>query len=448
MSVSAYESYRETALRWADTIPTLWSEARLRWLAKRYAGGTPDKNKGEYWEGGTIPWLNSGAVNQDLIDEPSAFITEAALASSSARWLPAGALVMALAGQGKTKGMVAQVNFETTCNQSMAAIVPNERIIPRYLLWWLRANYQNIRNMSGGDLRDGLNLELLGDIGCPLPTLDEQVMIASFLDRETAKIDDLAEEQGRLIDLLKEKRQAVISHVVTKGLDPSVPMKDSSVEWLGEMPEHWEAGRIKRFWSVTDCKHLTADFVEDGVPLASIREVQARFVDLSRAKQTTDAFFWQMVEGGRQPEAGDLIFSRNATVGEVAEVADWHPRFAMGQDVCLLRRQNPRSSTAYLYHTLRSEIVSEQLAVAMIGSTFKRVNVEEIRSLKIPVPPPEEQRAIAGYVEALATSFDALAAEAGAAIALLQERRRALISAAVTGKIDVRGLVSSEAEAA
>lgn len=244
MSMSAYSHYRVSQLDWVESLPSHWQEGRLRWLARRYAGGTPDRSRLDFWEDGNIPWLNSGSVNDSYIVTPSAHITEEALANSSARWAPKGALVMALAGQGKTKGMVAQLGIRSTCNQSMAAIVPDAEIEPRFLLWWLTANYQNIRNMAGGDLRDGLNLELLGNIGCPLPTVTEQAAIAAFLDRETSKIDALVEAQARLIDLLKEKRQAVTSHAVTKGLDPDARMKDSGVEWLGQVPAHWVVTRL------------------------------------------------------------------------------------------------------------------------------------------------------------------------------------------------------------
>ena len=271
-----------------------------------------------------------------------------------------------------------------------------------------------------------------------LPAEEEQRAIATFLDRETAKIDALIAEQEKLLALLAEKRQATISHAVTRGLNPNAPMKDSGIPWLGEVPEHWEVGSLKRFWSVTDCKHLTAEFIEDGIPLASIREVQSRFVDLTDAKRTTESFFEQLIEGGRDPRAGDLLFSRNATVGEVAQVPSSVERFAMGQDVCLLRRLNGVASPDYMQCVLRSPVVAEQLDALMIGSTFKRINVEKIRSLAVPFPPVGEQLEISSCLEKLLGSYDSLAQEVVTAVALLKERRSALISAAVTGKIDVR----------
>ena len=293
-----------------------------------------------------------------------------------------------------------------------------------------------------------LNQGQIETIAFGFPPPAEQAKIAIFLDRETAKIDALVEQQQRLIALLKEKRQAVVSHVVTKGLDPNAPMKDSGIEWLGEVPAHWSVGSLKRWWSVTDCKHVTAEFVAEGIPLASIREAQGRYVDLDDAKLTTEEFYEQMIEGGRKPIAGDLIFTRNATVGEVAQVTDVHPRFAMGQDVCLLRKLDGNASSDFMWHVLRSPLTGIQIANLTIGSTFKRINVEEIRDLCLPVPPCQEQHEIASALDPEILAFEALTTEANAAIALLQERRSALISAAVTGKIDVRAIAAVPLHAA
>lgn len=448
MKIAAYDSYKPSPLLWLDQLPMHWSAASLRWLSKRYAGGTPDKGNDAYWEDGEIPWINSGAVNDGYITQPSELITQEGFVNSSAKWIPKGALVMALAGQGKTKGMVAQLGIPTTCNQSMAALIPDQRFKPRYLYWWLTANYQNIRNLAGGDARDGLNLDMLGSIPCPVPPADEQQAIARLLDTKTAQIDALVAKKRQLIAKLKEKRSALIARTVTRGLppeaakaarlEPNPKMKDSGVTWLDQIPSHWRANPLKRFWHVTDCKHITADFVDEGIPVASIREVQSRYVDLSSAKQTSDEYYASLIEGGRRPKPGDLIFSRNATVGEVAQVAEWHPPFAMGQDVCLLRKQHEDTSTDFLQAVLRSTVCTTQLENLMVGSTFKRVNVEAIRNLIIPFPPAEEQVKIAAYLNQETAKIDRLASKVEIAVDRLTEYRQALITSTVTGKIDVR----------
>ena len=192
-----YPEYMSAGIEWVDTLPSHWGSCHLRWLSELYAGGTPDKKVQEYWEGGTVPWLSSGEVNQGTVTYPTTHITETAYQNSSAKWVPEGALVVALAGQGKTKGMVAQLAIRATCNQSMGAVVPTERIDARYLYYWLSANYRNIRGLAGDGLRDGLNLEMLGSIDVPLVPQDEAHTIAAFLDYETARIDALIAKQQR-----------------------------------------------------------------------------------------------------------------------------------------------------------------------------------------------------------------------------------------------------------
>lgn len=204
---------------------------------------------------------------------------------------------------------------------------------------------------------------------------------------------------------------------------------------VGVIPEDWEVDNLKRFWTVIDCKHLTAKFVESGIPLASIREVQSRFVDLENAKQTTQLYYLALIEGGRKPQSGDLIFSRNATVGEIAQVAEWHPPFAMGQDVCLLRKKHSGFSSDYLQAVIRSPMVLKQFANFMVGSTFKRVNVEQIQNLIVPMPLPEGQTAIATVLSDLDSLMEAL----DKLIAKKRDIKQATMQQLLTGKMRLPG---------
>ncbi|TWT74358.1 restriction endonuclease subunit S [Allorhodopirellula solitaria] len=194
-------------------------------------------------------------------------------------------------------------------------------------------------------------------------------------------------------------------------LNSHQPFQETEV---GKIPGNWKHDRLDKFWNVIDCKHITAEFKTIGWPLASIREVQSRFVDLNEANLTTEQFYHQLIGGGRKPLPGDLIFSRNATVGEVACVADWHPPFAMGQDVCLLRRIDPNASTVFMQALVSSSIVRKQLENIMVGSTFRRVNIKQIKSFVVPMPPAAEQEAIAsalGDADALIESLEQLLAK-------------------------------------
>ena len=204
---------------------------------------------------------------------------------------------------------------------------------------------------------------------------------------------------------------------------------------VGVIPEEWEANGLGRFWSVTDCKHVTAQFVPQGFPLASIREVQSRFVDLTNAKQTTAHFYNLLIEGGRKPCPGDLILSRNATVGEVAQVAEWHPSFAMGQDVCLLRKKSADHSTEFLQSVFQSPVILNQLANLMVGSTFKRANVEQIRNFSVPMPSPPEQRAIATAL----SDVDGLLGGLDRLIAKKRDLKQAAMQQLLTGQTRLPG---------
>jgi len=210
---------KDSGIEWLGEIPEHWKSSSLKWFSNIYSGGTPSRNKDEYWSNGTIPWLNSGTVNQGDVTVSSQYITEQALENSSAKWIPNKSLIIALAGQGKTKGMVAQVQFKTTCNQSLGVIVPNEKIHNRFLLYWLRNNYQNIRNLGGGDKRDGLNLVMIGSIPTPITSIEEQNQIANYLDTKMIQMNDLKSKTKKEIECLKEYKTTLISEVVTGKID-------------------------------------------------------------------------------------------------------------------------------------------------------------------------------------------------------------------------------------
>ncbi|MDV5860603.1 restriction endonuclease subunit S [Pseudomonas mendocina] len=431
-----YPEYKDSGAEWLGEIPGHWAV----FIAKRMFGNVRESASADAEQ--LAATQAYGVIPQkDFMERNDTKVVLALSGTENFRAVKANDFVISLRS---FQGGIEHSAYDGCVSPAYTVLRRKDErnLNPGYLRYLLKdASYISALQSVTTGIREGrtITYEQFGSLSMPVAPVAEQTQIARFLDHETARIDALIEEQQRLIELLKEKRQAVISQAVTKGLDPTVPMKDSGVEWLGEVPAHWIVAGLKWFWSVTDCKHITAEFVDDGVPLASIREVQCRYVTLENAKQTTDVFYRQLIEAGRKPVAGDLIFSRNATVGEVAQVADWHPPFAMGQDVCLLKKQFEWLSSDYLQAVLRSPVVTVQLDNLMIGSTFKRVNVEDIRGLVVPMPPEKEQQLIADYLNSETGQFDSLLAECQGTIGLLQERRSALISAAVTGKIDVRG---------
>jgi type I restriction enzyme S subunit len=194
---------------------------------------------------------------------------------------------------------------------------------------------------------------------------------------------------------------------------------------------------------VIDCKHRTAEYVGDGIPILSTTEVKPGRVELSGARQTTVEEFNDLAEGKRQPKKGDIIYSRNASIGSAAYVDTEEP-FCMGQDVCLIRSED--QNQLYLSYQLNSPVVHQQLEVEAVGATFQRINVSQINRLEVAVPPPSEQDEIANYLDEKTAQIDALIERVQDGIERLQEYRTALISSAVTGEIDVRDRENEEDE--
>jgi type I restriction enzyme S subunit len=284
-------------------------------------------------------------------------------------------------------------------------------------------------------------LELSGDeLGAfkvSIPPRQEQQAIATFLDREIGKIDALIAEQRRLVELLAEKRQAVISHAVTKGLNPNVPMKDSGIEWLGEVPEHWEVKRLKQLaTNLTDGEHISPALSEEGVPLLSAKDVRDWLIDYDVNKFVSidnATLFWKRC----RPERGDvLVVSRGATVGRIG-VVERDIAFCLMGSVILCKPKREYESE-FLYFALNAKHSQISLWFSSASSAQQAIYIRDVAEVPVPIPPFTERVAISSFLNAEVAKIGSLTTEANRAIELLQERRSALISAAVTGKIDIR----------
>ena len=278
------------------------------------------------------------------------------------------------------------------------------------------------------------------------PPIAEQTLIATFLDRETAKINELVAEQQRLIELLKEKRQAVISHAVTKGLNPHAPLKPSGIEWLGDVPGHWDVVALKHLVTmpIIDGPHETPTKYDAGIPFVSAEATSEGAIDFEKKWGYISAEDHARYSQRYAPRRGDiLIVKLGATTGttSIVETDDvfniWVPLAAI--------RLRPDIEPRFVLNVLRSDSLRNAFELSWTYGTQQTLGLKTISNLRIPLPPPQERREIVARIDTLLPSFEELAAEAQHAIDLLQERRTTLISAAVTGKIDVRGLVESEA---
>lgn len=282
-------------------------------------------------------------------------------------------------------------------------------------------------------------------VAVPVPPRNEQLAIASFLDRETAKIDALIAEQQRLIELLQEKRQSVISHAVTKGLNPNAPMKDSGVEWLGEVPEHWEVSRVKTISSFTTSgpRGWSEQISEDGALFVQSGDLNdslgVDFEDCKRVRVSADA---EALRTRLQP--GDAVVCiTGAKTGNAAVCHELPEDSYINQHLCLIRPLK-NIDPGFLGLLLKSHCGQTHFALAQYGLK-QGLSLENVRETPVVLPPMQEQVEIVSYVNKVLGFMRSLIDESHHSVEVLKERRSALISAAVTGQIDVRGMAQEVA---
>lgn len=322
-----------------------------------------------------------------------------------------------------------------------------ERLSGHFLVWALKASdtLAQFTVRAQGITRFGLTTAAMGDVLVPVPPIPEQRAIAAFLDRECGKIDGLVAEQERLVALLKEKRQAVISEAVTMGLDPTAPTKPSGIPWLGDVPAHWGVGVLSRVAErvvVGIAEAAVHAYVDDGVPILRSTNVRPERIE-GEVLRIDPAFARE--RGAKLIRANDLVTVRTGHAGVTALVPaelDGCQCFTM-----LITTIQSGHLPRFFNILLNSRRLQEYFSVEAWGSAQPNISVPILKAAPVVIPPRREQEAIARHVEAQVLDFDTLMTEAERAVALLRERRAALISAAVTGKIDVRGLAPA-AEAA
>ena len=411
-SFPAYPTYKDSGVEWLGVVPENWAIGSLKHLAWIRNGRdykeveSPD---GEY------PVIGSGGqfanATRYLYDGESVLLGRK------------GTIDKPLYIHGRFWTVDTMFYTEVTAGASAKFLYYNALTIP----FQYYSTSTALPSMTQGDL---LNHP------CAIPALEEQTQIARFLDHETARIDALIEEQQRLIELLKEKRQAMISHAVTKGLDPTVPMKDSGVELLGEVPAHWYISNVKRVATIRYGIGEPPQYHPEGMPLIRATNVHAGklfsqgLVFVDPAEIPARRIVWL--------EPGDIVVVRSgAYTGDSAIIPNEYGPCIAGFDM-VLRCHSARPD--FIQFALLSKYLKEgQLDLEKMRAAQPHLNAEELGACMLVLPGMEEQIRIVEFLQIRCAKFDILMTEAAQAKSLLQERRSALISAAVTGKIDLRG---------
>lgn len=431
MSLPGYAEYKGSGVAWLGDLPAHWQARPLKYLAKLVTGLTPPTDVHENYAEDGFPWIRP----EDLNETGAATLASKFLSDEGAQiariLAPLSTLICCIG----TIGKAGIIGLPAATNQQITAA--SFRGSARYFYYATCAARTEIETSATGNVLKILNTERLGRIGFPDPPEDEQSAIAAFLDRETGKIDALIAEQEKLLTLLAEKRQATISHAVTRGLNPNAPMKDSGVPWLGEVPAHWDVVRTKDVAKLesghTPSKQVPEYWENCDIPWVSLNDSkQLAVVDYISETAFKISAAGLQNSSARMLPSGTVVFTRDATIGLAAITTT---EMAVSQHLIAWCPSN-RIDSLYLLRVFN--FLKPHLDSLTFGATIKTIGMGEVKRLVTPLPPVDEQREIVQYIADEIAKLDDLRHSSERAVDLLKERRSAMIAAAVTGKIDVR----------
>ena len=411
--IKKYDRYKDSGVEWLKEIPKEWPVAKFKRFAKIRNG---KDQKAVLTENGEYPVLGTGGefgrANEFLYDQPS----------------------LLLGRKGTIdKPQFIEVPFWTVDTLFYTEVLEDNS--PKYLYYFsqifpfsLLQESSAVPSMTQGKLH---NLEL-----CK-PSREEQTKIAEYLDHQTGLIDAIIEKKQQLIEKLKEQRQAIINEAVTKGLDPNVPMKDSGVEWLGEIPEHWKVAKLKFLTEkIIDGAHFTPTYVDEGIPFLRVTDIQTHEINLSKVKFIPKEEHDELIKRCR-PEKGDVLLSKNGTIG-ITKVINWDWEFSIFVSLCLIKFKE-ELSPFYFSHFFNSSIVDQQIKIGSKTTSVTNLHLDKIKELLIAIPPTKkEQDRVCEYLDVKLEEIDSIISKAEASNKSLLSYRQSIISEAVTGKIDVR----------
>jgi type I restriction enzyme S subunit len=449
MSFPRYPKYKDSGVEWLGEVPGEWEVLRIGYLEKSgsdFVTGPFGSMLGsnDYVSDGipVIRGLNTTlSAESRFVENDFVYVSRAKFEELSRCDAKPGDVIVTARGTVGKVGIVPPTVPEALISPNQLRYRPDKsRVIADYFFYLFSSEplQKEVGLIADSVAQPNLNLGSLKSIKCPLPHVEEQQTIAAFLDRETAKIDALVAEQENLIALLKEKRQAVISHAVTKGLDPTVPMKDSGIEWLGEVPERWAVHSLRHTLDAV-FNGLTANQIsqtEETVPVTRIETISKGVIDMDKVGY----ILRQDARADRVLVEGDILFSNINSLNVIGNCAQYYggETIYAGMNLLVLRPTN-NINAQWLFWLIKSPSF-RQMVECFAKPAINQASISQSSLLSIAVATPSlpEQCAIVNFLDSETAKLDTLTAEAQRGINLLKERRAALISAAVTGKMDVR----------
>lgn len=443
-NIKPYTKYKPSGIEWLGDIPKHWEVSKIKWLTqvKRGASPRPIDNPIYFDINGEFSWVRIADVSASkrYLSKTKEKLSELG-ASLSVKRYPNDIFISIAGTVGKP--IITKIKC---CIHDGFVYFPNLKINAEFLYYLFITGlpYKGLGKM-GTQLN--LNTETVGTISIPIPNSKEIFKIANFLDYKTAKIDRFIRKQKQLIKLLNEQKAGIINHAVTKGLDQNVKMKDSGIEWLGDIPEHWE---VVKLTGVCDLVRGNSSFKKDEL-LSNGKYVALQYGKTYKVNEVDEKYQFyindEFYKVSQIVNYGDVIFiSTSETIKDLGHSVFYNRSDLglLGGEQILLKPKNDIVNGKYLCYS--SKIFANELKKYATGVKVYRFNINDLKTIYTTVPPIQEQQQIVSHIETETAKLNQTIATIEKEIALVQEYKTALIAEAVTGKIDVRNYVIPEIE--
>ncbi len=432
-----YQQYVNSGFDWVGEIPAQWNNLRLRFVCEFRNGYTPSKANPDFWEDGTIPWYRMEDIRDSgrKLNEAKQYVTKDAIKGGGL--FEAGSFILATTA---TIGEHAVLIVDSLANQRFTNLKIrkslSQRLLTDYFFYYLFVIDDYCKATTKTSTFPAVSMELLKNCHVVFPSKQEQLAIVDYLDKKCSEIDNVISAQQKRIALLQELKQSIITHAVTKGLNPNVEMKDSGVEWIGEVPKHWAIVHLKRILR----EHMQYGANEPAESDDTFFPRYIRITDITANGELRPETFKSLEPSKAKDyllDKGDVLFARSgATVGKTflfnADIKACYAGYLIKAS-CDRRKMLPE----YLYYYTQSGAYECWKNSVFIQSTIQNIGADKYQLMYIPVPSKNEQKEIVEYVDKRNKAFDAAISKAQHQVELLQEYKQSLITEVVTGKCKV-----------
>jgi len=446
--MKSYPSYKDSGVEWIGEIPNDWSFGEMKYQLSNNDGGVWGKDV-EKDDNETIVIRSTEITidgNWNLTNPMKRKLDEDEIKKCK---LFKGDIVITKSSGSPNhigKSVIVNENVENLncCYSNFVQRIRFRKYNPKlyhYILnsYVVREQYRYLTQSTTG--LGNLNGSTLNEVQLPFIPLPEQKQIVSFLDTKTQKIDELIEKTDQKIKLLKEKRTSLINHCVTKGLNPNVEMKDSGVEWIGEIPRKWNLISLKHLVStkITDGPHETPEFVDEGIPFLSVESVQDNKLNFNRKRGFITEETHKEYSKKCKPQRDDVFLVKSGSTTGKSTIVETDEEFNIWSPLCLIRSDKSKVTPRFTFTSLQSFYFRRFVELGWSFGTQPNIGMGVIENIRIIVPPLSEQTQIVKYLDEQTQKIDSTVEKESQRIELLKEYRQSLISEVVTGKVDVRG---------